>query len=171
MAEPVRSKEEQAQAIAHLLDDAFRLPRIGMRFGLDPILGLLPLIGDGLTTVLGMAILLLALQLRAPADTLGRIAYNLALNGLIGTIPGFGDAFSFWFKSNAKNAALLLRGVARGKGDACPITAKPLGVSDIIIALIIAGPIVALVGYASFSFWERGITLSEVGGCGLPAIR
>jgi hypothetical protein len=157
--EGVRSKEKQAETIAHLLDDAFRVPGTSIRFGLDPIVGIIPLFGDALVTALGVAILLSAKQLNVPTSVLVRMAYNLTINGLVGTIPGFGDLFSFWFRSHAKNTALLLRAVAQGEEGACSITATPLAIGDLAVVLALTAPIVFVVGFVSFSLWERGIAL------------
>jgi Domain of unknown function (DUF4112) len=157
--EGVRAKEKRAEVVAHLLDDAFRVPGTSIRFGLDPIVGIIPLFGDALVTALGAAILLTAKQLNVPMSVLVRMAYNLTINGLVGAIPGFGDLFSFWFKSHAKNTALLLRAVAQGEEGACSITAPPLAISDLAVVLAFTAPIVFCVGFLSFSLWERGITL------------
>ena len=156
---PVHSKEKQAETIAHFLDDALRVPGTSVRFGVDPVIGLIPVFGDALVTVMGAVILLNAKQLHVPINLLVRMAYNLAINGLIGTIPGFGDLFSFWFKSHAKNTALLIRAVGQGKGGACSLLAPPLTVGDLTLVIVLSMPSVALVGYISFLLWERGITI------------
>ena len=61
----VRTKEEQAAAIARSLDDIITLPGVGLRMGIDPVLGLIPVIGDALATLLGGAILVRAPTRRA----------------------------------------------------------------------------------------------------------
>ena len=103
--DPVRSKEQQAELIAHVLDDAIRLPGTAIRFGADPIVGLIPVIGDVLAVLSGVPILLIARQLRVPSNDLIRMAYHQLLNGVIGAIPVVGDFYSFGFKSHAKNSA------------------------------------------------------------------
>ncbi|MGH7231967.1 MAG: DUF4112 domain-containing protein [Nitrospiraceae bacterium] len=158
--EPVRSKEKQAELIAHWLDDAFLLPGTAIRFGLDPIIGIIPVFGDALATAIGAAILLNARQLGVPVNVLGRMASNLLINGVIGAIPAFGDLFSFWFKSHSKNTALLLRAVAKGdNGTSCSIAAPPLTVRDLALVLAITAPIVVFVGYISFLLWEREVSM------------
>ena len=72
-------------------------------------MGLIPGIGDALASVAGSAILVIAVQLNVPKMILIRMGLNLAANALIGAIPVFGDIFSIWFRSNAKNAELLER--------------------------------------------------------------
>jgi hypothetical protein len=98
-----------ARFLADLLDQSFTIPGTSIRVGLDPILGLIPGIGDALANITGSAILLIAAQLNVPKIVLVRMGLNIAGNALIGAIPIFGDVFSIWFRSNAKNADLLER--------------------------------------------------------------
>lgn len=95
--------------LADLLDQRFTIPGTSIRVGLDPILGLVPGIGDALANIAGSAILIIAVQLNVPKIVLIRMGLNVAANALIGAIPILGDIFSIWFRSNAKNADLLER--------------------------------------------------------------
>lgn len=95
--------------LADLLDQRFTIPGTSIRIGLDPILGLIPGIGDALANIAGSAILIIAAQFGLPKIVLLRMGLNVALNAVIGAIPIFGDIFSIWFRSNAKNAQLLER--------------------------------------------------------------
>ena len=96
-----------ARFLADLLDQRFTIPGTSIRIGLDPILGLIPGIGDALANIVGSAILVIAAQLNVPKIVLVRMGLNVAANALIGAIPVFGDVFSIWFRSNVKNAELL----------------------------------------------------------------
>lgn len=62
----VRTKEQQAEKIAHLLDDILHMPGTSMRIGADPLLGLIPVVGDAIATILGSAILVIARQQDVP---------------------------------------------------------------------------------------------------------
>lgn len=93
--------------LADLLDQRFTIPGTSIRIGLDPILGLIPGIGDALANITGSAILLIAAQFHLPKIVLLRMGLNVALNAIIGAVPVFGDIFSIWFRSNVKNAQLL----------------------------------------------------------------
>ena len=95
--------------LADLLDQRFTIPGTSIRVGLDPIVGLIPGIGDALANIAGSAILIIAVQLNIPKIVLTRMGLNIAANALIGAIPVFGAIFSIWFRSNAKNADLLER--------------------------------------------------------------
>lgn len=92
-----------------MLDAAIRIPGTRIYVGLDPLLGLIPGLGDVLASLLGSAILLLAVRLRVPRIVLVRMYLNVVVNGVVGAIPVAGDAFSVWFQSNMRNAALLRR--------------------------------------------------------------
>ena len=98
-----------ADLLARVLDTVVTIPGANVRIGLDPLIGLLPGIGDALASLIGSAILVMAAQLRVPKIVMVRKGLNLALNGVVGAIPLAGDVFSIWFKSNARNAALLRR--------------------------------------------------------------
>jgi hypothetical protein len=158
----VRTKEEQAEAIAHFLDDIVRLPGTHVRMGADPLLGLIPVVGDAVAAVFGAAILVVARQLNVPWHIVGTMAFNQLKNGLIGAVPIIGDVYSFYFKSNAVNAALLLRAVKRGEQGTCSLTTHSLSIQDwaSLAGLILSA--IALVGFVSIWFWEHNITLLSI---------
>jgi hypothetical protein len=104
-----------ARLIAWLLDDFIRIPGTNFRIGLDPIIGLIPGIGDGSTTVVSSVILLHGLRAGVPRVVLVRMALNVLINSLGGVIPGIGDLFSAWFKSNRRNVELLDRHAGAAK--------------------------------------------------------
>jgi Domain of unknown function (DUF4112) len=98
-----------ARFLAELLDRRFAIPGTSIRIGLDPILGLVPGVGDLLANLTGSAILFIAAQFNLPKIVLLRMGLNIAVNALIGAIPVLGDIFSIWFRSNLKNVQLLER--------------------------------------------------------------
>ena len=106
---------------AALLDNAFRVPGTGIRFGLDPILGLIPGIGDLATPVLAVLILVHGARVRVPKVVLARMVINAIIDFTVGAIPVVGDLFDFGWKSNAWNLALLERharpGIPPTRGD------------------------------------------------------
>ena len=95
--------------IARWMDTQFVIPGTGFRFGLDPLIGLLPGLGDTATAAISLALILLSSRHRVPRIVLARMALNVVLNSGLGALPVVGDAFSFWFKSNARNYELLRR--------------------------------------------------------------
>ena len=104
------SVPEWARRLSVLLDSALKIPGTDLRIGLDPILGaLLPELGDALTGVLSLSLLLVAFRQRVPKWVLARMLVNIALDALFGAIPLVGDVFDFAFKANDKNLKLIER--------------------------------------------------------------
>jgi hypothetical protein len=105
-----RSRQERIgriDALATLLDTAFILPGINMRFGLDALIGLAPGIGDVITTAMSLYIVHEARQLGAPRHLLFRMLANVALDGIVGAVPVVGDAFDVMWRANRRNVRLL----------------------------------------------------------------
>jgi len=98
--------------LAYWLDAGIRIPGTSLRFGLDPILGLIPGFGDAAGAILAGWILVEAVRLGASRATVIRIAGNVALDAAVGAIPLLGDIFDFAWKANLRNVALLERHLA-----------------------------------------------------------
>ena len=94
---------------ATLMDARFRVPGTRIRFGLDPIIGLLPGIGDALGLALSLYVVVEATRLGVPKRVLFRMLRNVGLEALVGVVPVLGDVFDIAFKANLRNAALLRR--------------------------------------------------------------
>jgi len=95
--------------LAELLDSAFVVPGTTYRIGLDPIVGLVPWIGDLVSPLFTVALLWQARDVRIPKIVLGRMLFNAAVDAIIGVIPFAGDLFDFGWKANQLNMALLER--------------------------------------------------------------
>jgi len=100
---------EGLDRIASLLDDFIRIPFLNIRIGLDPILGLVPWVGDTVTAIFSLYLIGSAIQYRAPKTIILRMAMNVAFDYLLGVIPFVGDASDFFVKSNRWNMNLLRR--------------------------------------------------------------
>ena len=96
-----------ADILAKVMDTTVKIPGTSWSIGLDPLLGLLPGIGDVIANLIGTIILGLATRLQLPRIVLARMSLNLLVNGTVGAVPIVGDLFSVWFRSHARNAALL----------------------------------------------------------------
>ena len=99
--------ETSLDQIAWLMDDLFRVPIIGTRFGLDALVGLIPGFGDTATSLVSFYILVSAVRYRVPKITLLRMGLNVALDYVVGSLPVVGDLADAWWKSNSKNLDLL----------------------------------------------------------------
>ena len=98
-----------AEFLAKILDTTIKIPGTPFYVGLDPLLGLIPGIGDMIANLIGTVILILAARLRVPQIVIARMSLNLLINGTVGAVPILGDLFSIWFRSHARNAELLRR--------------------------------------------------------------
>jgi hypothetical protein len=100
--------------MARLFDAAFRIPGTQITFGLDPLLGLVPGVGDLASPLLTIWILWQGATMRVPKIVLSRMVLNALIDAGVGAIPVLGDAFDFAWKSNEWNMALLERHVMPG---------------------------------------------------------
>jgi hypothetical protein len=110
---PVLTVEEEmrirrAVRLARLMDTAVRIPGLGIRFGADALLGVIPGIGDIAGSLLGLVIINEARRLGLPREKLARMLVNLGLDAASGTIPIAGDLFDVYFKSHRRNAQIIL---------------------------------------------------------------
>ena len=103
-------------ALASLLDTAILVPGTNIRFGLDALIGLVPGIGDAITTVLSLYIVNEARALGAPPLLVARMVANVALDGVVGAVPLVGDAFDVAFRANRRNMKLLRGHLDRTEG-------------------------------------------------------
>src|SRR5262249_55509764 len=100
-------------ALATLLDTAFIIPGTNIRFGIDALIGLVPGIGDVITTALSLFIIREARALGAPRHLVARMLVNVALDGMVGLVPLVGDAFDVAWRANRRNVDMLRRWLAR----------------------------------------------------------
>jgi len=93
--------------VAIVMDELIAFPHTKFKFGLDPLIGLVPGIGDTASAIVSALVLIQAARRGLPKILLARMSLNILINEIVGIVPGLGDAFSFWFKSNKRNYQLL----------------------------------------------------------------
>jgi hypothetical protein len=153
---PPRSRSSQAvsvekslERLSWLMDDLFRVPVIGWRFGLDALIGLIPGFGDTTTSLVSFYILASAVRYRVPKITLLRMGMNIGIDYLVGSLPLVGDLFDAWWKSNQMNVELL-----RKRATVSAAAARRGKLSDwLFVAVIIFGLILLAVGSAFVSLF------------------
>jgi hypothetical protein len=96
-------------ALSKLLDVAFILPGTKIRYGIDGLIGLIPVIGDIITTAISLWVVREARALGAPWHLTTRMLGNVALDGVVGLVPLAGDAFDVMFRANVRNVRMLQR--------------------------------------------------------------
>ena len=97
------------EAIAKLLDVAFVVPGTNIRYGIDGLIGLVPVVGDLITTAISLWLVREARALGAPWHITARMLANVALDGAVGIVPIAGDAFDVMFRANVRNVRMLKR--------------------------------------------------------------
>ncbi|MET4385935.1 hypothetical protein ABIB73_001680 [Bradyrhizobium sp. F1.4.3] len=97
------------EALAKLLDVAFVLPGTNIRYGIDGLIGLIPIVGDIITTAISLWLVREARALGAPWYLTARMLGNVAVDGVVGMVPFAGDAFDVMFRANMRNVRLLRR--------------------------------------------------------------
>lgn len=136
--------EDGLENLSHYLDGFFRVPGTGWRFGLDAVIGLIPNVGDTVTSLASFYILVAGVRYGVPKITLLRMAFNIGLDYVVGSIPFIGDAFDFFWKSNKQNMDLIReRGTGKGaatNGDYIFVFA----VIGILIAVLIGSILLSL---------------------------
>jgi hypothetical protein len=146
----VEQRLDALRSLKGWLDEAFRVPGTSLRFGWDPIVGLVPWVGDLLTALMSGAIVLQAHHMRLPRVVQLRMLGNVAVDLIAGAIPLVGDAADFFWKSNKKNFALLEQHAYEVRP---PSAADWLFVSAILVAILV----VALVPLAVVYWLIQGV--------------
>jgi hypothetical protein len=141
----IRRPGESSRRTAHLLDTAIRIPGTRIRIGLDPLIGLIPGIGDAIASAMGTVILLEAARQRLPRKLLARMGGNMVLNASVGAVPVIGDIFSVWFRSNSRNYAILKAWLEGNPNPPPGPGAKWIAAGCLLSTLLIAALCVALV--------------------------
>lgn len=135
------------RAVANIMDRAITIPGTKVSIGLDALLGLLPGVGDTVSSLVGSYIILIAHRLGAPAPVLARMVLNQGVDALVGLVPFAGDLFDLGFKSNVKNVRLLEETLEDPRRAARAST-------GVVIALLLAvfaiGAATAALGYFVF---------------------
>ena len=101
--------------LARVLDDLVRIPGTRYRVGLDPVLGLVPVVGDAVGTVFAAAVFAEAVRNRVPVRILFRMGWNYLVDVALGLIPFVGDVADAAHKATSKNLRLVNRTIAEGR--------------------------------------------------------
>lgn len=93
--------------LSYLLDDSIRLPGLDYRIGIEPLIGLLPVVGDAVGLALSAYVLGVTARSGVPRATVARVACILWLDAVVGAVPVVGDVFDAYWKANLRSARLL----------------------------------------------------------------
>ncbi|WP_209349579.1 DUF4112 domain-containing protein [Pontixanthobacter sp. CEM42] len=101
------SIRKRIEAMEQLLERSFRIPGVNYPIGLDSIIGLVPVLGDIVTTAMGAYIVWEAKNLGLPKWKIWRMMGNVGFDALLGVVPVVGDAADFLFRSNTRNLRIV----------------------------------------------------------------
>lgn len=142
---PPNDSLRRVKVVASVLDDAIRVPGTDLRFGIDPLVGLVPGLGDLLGGAASVYIILEAARAGAPASVLVRMALNVGIDTLVGGLPLVGDLFDFAWKSNRRNVNLL--------ADHLDAPTRTSRASTALVVALLAGIALLAAGVAVLSFY------------------
>jgi hypothetical protein len=145
---------KRLRSLSHLLDSAIRIPGTPFRFGLDPILGLLPAGGDIAGALLSAYIIFSAAQLGVPRKSLVQMVSNILLETLIGTVPIVGDLFDATWKANVRNMEVLETHLDAPTSDKKADT--------LFIVLLLGGLMVAVFAIVGVGIWILSSIISAL---------
>ncbi len=154
--EPVGSDPDQlrtSRRVSWILDECVRVPGSNIRFGLDPLIGLIPYGGEAIASIIGATILGEAGKKGIPVKTLIKMGGNMLLNAVVGVIPFAGDLFSVWFKSNTRNYRMLNAYLDSDAGDENSGGWWPLLIILSCIGLVIILNFLSWALYTVFFVW------------------
>jgi hypothetical protein len=145
---PRGGKDDPLMAlIARLMDTLFRIPGTNIRFGLDPLIGLIPAVGSPISAFVSLLMIARSAQQGVPNVVLARMAGNVLINAILDAIPGIGDALSIFYRSNSKNHELLRQyaGTRRAptRGDRLFVFGLMAGVIVLVVLIIVGALVVA----------------------------
>jgi hypothetical protein len=127
-----------ARLVARLLDEAIEIPGTSWRIGIDPLVGLVPGIGDLVGALLSTWILLAGVRLGAPGSLIARMALNVAIDAIVGSVPIAGDLADFAWKANVRNVRLLETWLGRPAPTRRASGAVVAGVALAVVAVLAA---------------------------------
>jgi len=147
---------QRVRRLTRVLDTAVRIPIVGVRFGLDALLGLVPGAGDAVSAVLSGYPVLIAARHRLPATVIVRMLGNIALDAIAGSLPVLGDLFDIGFKANVRNQRLIERYAER--------PARTARSSATLVWLAMSGVILIVVALIAFGLWIVSTGLALITG-------
>src|SRR5262245_22537374 len=138
---PVRWADEirRLRWFADLLDSRFRIPGTQIRFGIDPILSLVPGLGDLSSPIFAVVLMAQGLRQRVPKVVLTRMLLNALVDALIGAVPIAGNIGDIFWRANLRNLELLERHAHPGQPPARGDYLLVFGVAA-VFGLIVAIP-------------------------------
>ena len=138
----------EIELLAKLMDSVFHIPGIGVRLGFDAILGLIPGLGDSVTSIVSLYLLHAARKQGLPRVAMIRMVVNVLIDVILGSIPFVGDLFDVFWKANEKNVAIMRRHAAANPAIERKATWSDwlflLGAALVLIAFVVGSAYIAI---------------------------
>ena len=142
-------QQAMSHLIAYLMDNVLKIPGLRKRIGVNPLLDVIPVFGDGAATIIQMLTILEGARRGVPKIVLARMGTNILVNGAVGMLPVVGEAFAWWFRPSTRNYQLLLKHTPQDGGVVAP--QRKGGLSDhffvyglLALVLIVMGVFIAV---------------------------
>jgi hypothetical protein len=140
------------RAISKVMDTAFTLPGTNFKFGVDAVVGLIPVVGDVVGGVIGTYIIFVAAKMGVPKPVLTRMLMNVGADAVAGAVPVVGDALDAAWRANAMNVRLLEQSLAEPRAARRQSWALMLGLIAAVIGIVAAS--VALTVWIARLVWN-----------------
>ena len=142
------NKLKWVESVSRLMDSQFKVPGTGFRFGLDPILGLFPGVGQIPTFGISVALIMTMARHGASRNLIIRMVFNIILDLIIGSIPIIGTIFDVTYKANDRNVRLLQQYYTEGKHQG-----KGTGLLLLLLLIIVLLLAALVYGFAKLVAW------------------
>lgn len=142
---------EIIEKVTRLMDNAFRIPGTNIRFGLDPILGLFPFVGDLISYGISSSLVLAMVRKGASGKLVVKMIGNITLDYLISNVPVLGYIIDFGYKANERNFNLLKEHLEEGKHQG---SGWPYLLAVLLVLLVIMTGLAVIVSYALVHFFQ-----------------
>ncbi len=139
------------ERVSHFLDSKYQIPGTTIRFGLDPIASVFPVLGDLSTYMISITLILTMMKKGASGNLVARMVLNSTIDALVGSIPVVGTIFDVWFKSNNRNLQLLKEHYEQGRHQG---SAKKVIIPTVLIALILMAVLGFVIYHIIVAIWE-----------------
>lgn len=135
---PVPPQLQNISRFVKLMDSQFKIPGTTITFGLDPLIGLIPGLGDLIDYLISAFLLIAMVRNGAEGKVVARMILNITIDGIVGLIPVLGRLFDFFYKANRKNLVIATEHFVEGKhsGSATPVVAIVLSILTGIFILL-----------------------------------
>jgi hypothetical protein len=131
------------EQIARLMDSRFKVPGTNFRFGLDPLMGLIPVVGGIPSAIVSVLLVSTMMRHGASGEVAVRMILNVAIDTIIGAVPIVGNIFDFAFRANDRNVRLLRAHYNEGRYQ---------GSGRGLVAMLVVG-LAAVLGLIAWGTW------------------